>query len=68
MGKRRVSYRVLVGKTGRKRSLVRPTHIWKIILKLIFKNRKGKEDLVNLIQDGGKEWSVVKPAMNIWFP
>jgi len=30
-GKRRVSYRALVGKTARKRPLVKPTHIWKII-------------------------------------
>jgi len=44
MGKRRVSYRVLVRKTGRKRPLVRPTRIWKIILKLIFKNRMGRVD------------------------
>ena len=28
--------------TGRKRPLVRPTHIWKIILKLIFKNTMGR--------------------------
>jgi hypothetical protein len=69
VGKRRVAYRVLVGKPDGKIPLDRPRLIWGIILKLIFKEINcGGVDWIDVAQDRDKWRALVDTVMNLRVP
>jgi len=68
LGARRSAYRVLVGKSGGKRSLGEPRHRWGIILKWILRKWGGGMDWIDLAQDTDRWWALIKAVMNLWVP
>jgi hypothetical protein len=69
MGESRGVYRVLVGKPERKRPLGRPRHRWEDNNKMDLKEMGcGGMDWIDLAQDRGRYWALVKAIMNFRVP
>jgi len=66
MGKRKCSYRVLVGNL---RTTWKPPVIdGRIISRWIFRKRGGGVDRIKLAQNGDRWWVIVKDLMNLRIP
>ena len=69
MGERRVVYRVLVGKTERKRPLWRPRHRWEDNIKMDLQEViYGSMDWNDLAQDRDRWRALVNAVMNLRVP
>jgi hypothetical protein len=65
MGERRGTYRILIGKPGRRNSLENPGVDGSIVLKWIFERLEGGfMDWVDLAQGRDRWWAVVNMLMN----
>jgi hypothetical protein len=68
LGERRCVYRVLVGKTERKRPLRRPRRRWEDIIKMDLQELGfGGMDCFDLAQNRDRWRTLVKGEMNLWF-
>ena len=69
MGQGRGVYRVLVGKTERKRPLRRPRRRWKDNIKMDLQEVGGGcGDWMELAQDRDRWWALVSTVMNLGVP
>ena len=69
IGKRRVVYRVLVGKPGGKRPLGRPRHTWEDNIKMdLLEVGCGGMDWIELVQDRDRWGALVNAVMSLWVP
>jgi hypothetical protein len=65
---RRGAHKVLVGKTERKRSLRRPTHIWRNKIKAHLQEMDGVKDWIDLAQDRDRWCALVNAVMKLRVP
>jgi hypothetical protein len=68
MGKRRVVYRVLVGKPEGKRPLGRPWHRLDNIKMHLHEVECRGMDWISLDRDRGRWWARVSAVMKLWVP
>jgi hypothetical protein len=68
-GNKRNAYRVLVGKPGRKRPLLRPKSTSENNIKMdLTENGWGGMDWIHLAQDRDQRRALVKTVTNLWTP
>jgi hypothetical protein len=68
-GEKRNAYTILVGKTERKRALVRPRRRWVDNIKMDLREiGLGGMDWIDLAQDRDQWWSLVNTVMNLRVP
>jgi hypothetical protein len=69
MGEKRNSYRILVGKPERKKPLGRPRRRWVDNIKIDLREIGWDSmDLIDLVQDRDKWWSLLNTVMNLRVP
>jgi len=69
MEERRGVYRVLVGKPGGKRPLLRPRQRWEDNIKMGLQEvGLGSMDWIDLAQDRDRRWTVVTAVVNLRVP
>jgi hypothetical protein len=68
LGARRSTYKVLVGKSGRKRPLGEPRHRWEDTIKRILRKWDGGMDWIDLAQDTDRWRALIRVVMNLRVP